>query len=310
MRDICTQERFVFSLNYHSPSISSGDCIYYPWMWSGFFTPDHAVISSVANNVAQRVTSDIGPFYAIWGGADAGKARNWQYGALGIIGMTIEVGSYEVQPPGAKVDTICKRNLPGAYYLIERAAGPGITGTVRDLITGDPLCAEVRILEAYDASLPARMTDSTYGRYRRALLPGSYDVEVLKAGCQTVSIDGVVVTDGPYVELDIALAPDGVSSNEIDVADHEGMKLEFFPNPFAETATIHLKVPSLEWCRVELFDTQGRLVREFVGEAGTGSTAAVWDGLDSGGRPAASGVYFVRAVSSRETVTVKGVLLR
>jgi hypothetical protein len=310
IRDICQQERFVFSLNYHSPSISSGDCIYYPWMWSGYFTPDHAVINNIANNVAQRVTCDTGPFYAVWGGATAGKARNWQYGVMGTIGMTIEVGSYEVQPPGAKVDTICRRNLPGAYYLIERVVGPGITGTVRDLVTGSPLEAEVRVLEAYDPSLPARNTDSTYGRFRRMLLPGTYAIEVLEEGYQTVHLDGVVVDDGPCVELDIALAPEGVSAEEIEPAEAPTLLLELSPNPFTKEATLRFRFTGPQSGTVDIFDTSGRLIRDFdlAGDAGYGSL--VWDGLDSGGNPVPTGIYFARLTSGTKIATAKCVLLR
>jgi len=311
MRDICQSEDFVFSLNYHSPSISSGDVVYYPWMWSGSFAPDHPVISNVANNVAQRIRKDIGTFYAIWGGATAGRARNWQYGVNGTIGMTIEVLSYEVQPPGAEVDTICARNLPGAYYLLDRVVGPGITGTVNDLITGSPLEAEVRILQAYDEDLPARMTDPTFGRYRRVLMPGTYTVEVLKTGYQTIPIAAVSVADGPCVELNIVLAPSGVSAQEIQNTDPTpGAVLEFSPNPFVGSAQLSFELPGSRGARLEIFDSRGRFVRGFILADGVRDGAVVWDCLDSSGRPAASGIYFARLSYEDITVEAKAVLVR
>jgi hypothetical protein len=46
------------------------------------------------------------------------------------------------------------------------------------------------------------------------------------------------------------------------------------------------------------------------GEADAGEHEVLWDGRSAEGRPAASGVYFVRLVASGERRTIKAVLLR
>ena len=79
------------------------------------------------------------------------------------------------------------------------------------------------------------------------------------------------------------------------------------PNPFRNSTTIQLYAseaqPSIH---VEVFNVGGRLVREiYDGALSAGTRTFVWDGLDSHGAPTGSGLYFLRATSSKSTVTTK-----
>ena len=49
---------------------------------------------------------------------------------------------------------------------------------------------------------------------------------------------------------------------------------------------------------MHVFDVRGRRVRSLLDEdLAAGHHTVIWDGLDGGGRPTASGVYFVRVAS-------------
>lgn len=70
------------------------------------------------------------------------------------------------------------------------------------------------------------------------------------------------------------------------------------PNPFNARTTLALEMPTAASANLQLFDIRGRLVRVVVaGHLDAGEHLFVWDGTDSGGRAAASGVYIVRLVT-------------
>lgn len=83
------------------------------------------------------------------------------------------------------------------------------------------------------------------------------------------------------------------------------------PNPFNPETTIRFDLPSPEHVRLNIYNINGRLVRTLADERfPTGYHQTVWDGADSGGRPAASGVYFFRIETGNRTSTRKMVLIR
>jgi len=63
--------------------------------------------------------------------------------------------------------------------------------------------------------------------------------------------------------------------------------------------------------RLEVFNLLGQSVRILADGWNTaGPQTVVWDGTDNGGQRVASGVYFYRLQSDRETITRKMVLMR
>jgi hypothetical protein len=72
-----------------------------------------------------------------------------------------------------------------------------------------------------------------------------------------------------------------------------------------------VQMPEAAAGRVDLFDVQGRRVRNLVfGELPKGVTVLSWDGRGDDGRVRERGVYFVRLVSGREVSTARLLLLR
>ena len=87
--------------------------------------------------------------------------------------------------------------------------------------------------------------------------------------------------------------------------------LDAWPNPF--NPTIYLRVLQAETAQVSVavHDILGRRVRELhTGSLPAGQTDLAWDGLESSGEPAASGVYFLRYESGATVENSKVVLLR
>lgn len=88
--------------------------------------------------------------------------------------------------------------------------------------------------------------------------------------------------------------------------------LESYPNPFNPSTTIRFALPNAETVSLAVYDVTGRLVRTLLHDAKkpAGFFEAQWDGTDASGKPAASGVYFFRLTTSKETLTRKAVLLK
>jgi len=311
MRDFCLAEKPVYAVNYHSPRSSDGDCVYYPWYWPGYsFAPDHAIIFNVASGLASRTLTEAGVSYtAVYGFATSGRARNWQYGAVGTIGFDQEILSNLCQPSGDRVDGICAKVSRGAYYLLDRMHGPGVTGHVTNAVTNDPIVAEVKVVELASPLLYPRTTEPLYGRYWRMLMPGTYTVEFSCPGYITQTVTGVVVGETELTVVDAALEPwAGVPDGEISGA----RILRVAPNPTAGGGTrIEFARPGTGPASVEIYSIGGRTVASLSGESSRDGLGAVtWDGRDRDGRPAAAGVYLARLVTEVGTDQAKVVFTR
>ena len=310
MCDFCLEHKPLFSLNYHSPRSSPGDLVYYPWYWPlQGFSPDHHTIFPIASELAARtLTEEDEPYIAEYGYADAGKARNWQYGIVGTIGLTMEILSELCQPGGHRVDGICERVSTGSYYLLERAGGPGLTGHVTDSAARAPLVAEVQIIENTSEHLTPRTTDPDYGRYWRPLKAGTYTVEFSAFGYDTQTFTDVVVDSMGWTVLDCALETwVGVPEDEVSAPRITGVS----PNPFSGSATVSFTAPGATLAGVEIYSAAGGLVARCEAELRrTGESTAIWDGRRLTGSPAASGVYFARLLTDAGEDTVKMVYIR
>jgi hypothetical protein len=84
------------------------------------------------------------------------------------------------------------------------------------------------------------------------------------------------------------------------------------PNPFNPTTTIRYEVRESGPVTLKIYNVAGQLVRTLVdGERAAGQVhEATWNGLNDGGRPVSSGVYFYKLVARDFTQTKKMVLLK
>jgi len=83
------------------------------------------------------------------------------------------------------------------------------------------------------------------------------------------------------------------------------------PNPFNPTTTIPYDLPEYSRVRLVIYDVNGRLVAELVGEnQSPGRHEAVWNGRSVHGDVVAGGVYFYRLIAGKFIQTRKMVLLK
>lgn len=224
VRNLAEEEDFVLGIIYHQSRTGNlSERVIYPWNWkdSGVQTGKTAPDFNVINDIGVRLASKIdrlgvsGTYEPNASASKNGNAQDWFYAKWGCFQYTIETSSIQL-PLYSDLMQCVENNKEGFYYLLERAIGYGfgsatnpvgqLTGIITDSETGDPLEAEVRILERDGKILAPRKSDSIYGRYRRLLMAGTYTVEVKAPGyedkVQTVSIGQVA----PFT-FNIALDP-------------------------------------------------------------------------------------------------------
>ena len=142
------------------------------------------------------------------------------------------------------------------------------------------------------------ITDYVGGLFQFKLVFGS-DGGVTDAG---FFIDGIAFGEGKYA----------TSVPDDRIPGIGAATLTAWPNPFNPRVNIAWKMPSPGHLEVAVFDLRGRRVRVLQDDVvGVREGVLTWDGRDSGGRGAASGVYLVQmrgaggAVASQRVVLAK-----
>jgi len=83
------------------------------------------------------------------------------------------------------------------------------------------------------------------------------------------------------------------------------------PNPYLPNTKFTVPVTANATVSVQVFDVQGRLVRElYRGEANSPGPALAWDGRTASGQPARSGLYWVRVRTGAKQEQRKLVLIQ
>ncbi len=157
----------------------------------------------------------------------------------------------------------------------------------------------------------------TYDLYRE---PGFDRIFALYVECRTLQTSNVLGVNFafPGNDYDSCRVVKHVDLHNVDwvdpVAPRSATPLRLqqnTPNPFNPRTNIRYSVPESGTVHLQIFDVTGRAVRTLVqGYRSAGEHMARWNGRDSSGRPAASGVYFYRLEAGAEAVTRRMVLVR
>jgi len=207
LRDLTLRENFVFGIGYHS----YGEAVLFPW---GNFhrPPDMNLIIELASRIASQIRrqSGRGTYSVLPLNGQVGQSSVWMYGEAGVIDFIIETGA-EYFPSAETIQSIAEENAQGAFVLLDRVFGAGLTGHVTDGVTRLPVRADVVVREHSAPYVKPRHSDEAYGRYFRILQPGIYTVEFSAPGYLTKIIREVEVRDRPTTVLDVELEPKAVS---------------------------------------------------------------------------------------------------
>lgn len=220
IRNLALEKQFLLSVAYHSSrSGCVSEKIIFPWKWeevkpSPDFEVAHNLASSISSFVPKEV--DVGFYDVTESKSRKGNAHDWFYSQTGCLQYLIEAGTQNIQSTDSMLveDTI-GRNIKGLVHILNRASGydggefgaikAQIVGTVKDP-SGNPIVAEVKILELDGPMLEKRLTDQDFGRYRRLLVEDSYTLEVSAYGFSTYS-HSFTASESSIYEHDVVLDP-------------------------------------------------------------------------------------------------------
>ncbi len=234
---------------------------------------------------------------------------------IGWWGM-IDCGVETIDPT-----TLCSEG----YMLSESAAG----GDINDIALFSANTGYAVVTNASFDNLLVRFDPSTGELTDTLYTPSGYvlsDIEISPGGelflCDRTAIDpGVRVYDAqtgleiPESPIDVGLPPFDITfsvpiqtGSDVPTALSLGQN---YPNPFNPATTIPFHIAEPGFVDLAIYDCSGRLVRRLehrMFEAG--GHKSVWDGTDSRGAEAASGIYFIRLLAGGEASTRKLVLIR
>jgi len=280
LANLATQRKFVVGISYHS----YGYLVYYPWSYSGQYTPDDATLGEIAQNLSSQI-----------GGYSAGRlggsnqSSTWFYGKVGMYDFLIETAQSFIPPPET-ISIECQKNFRGLRYLLNRALYSGITGHVRDSLTLQPLNANVEVLGLTGDSIVMRTSDSLFGRFYRLLRNGTYTMRFSKTGYITKTISNIPVTSDSLTKLEVLLAKP-VSVELRKAVEVSGSHLVIWPNPFKNQCTIYIASMEDGVAGLVIYNVLGQSVRHLRNES---KNTFVWDGKDANGKELKPGVYFFR----------------
>lgn len=190
----------VLEYEYHS----TASYVNYLWDYHPKDPPDSSYIISISQEYADSTYGSATTRLTKINGFDwyvaRGSAQDAVFGIWGGIGTTIETQQPSQQ---ARIDSICLANRRALLAMITRA-GWGISGTVKDSITQQPLFAMIKFTN------PKRWpvyTDKSFGDFYKMVPAGTYTFTVFANGYEPKTYT-VNVSNTGAVYLDINLLPD------------------------------------------------------------------------------------------------------
>ncbi len=107
----------------------------------------------------------------------------------------------------------------------------------------------------------------------------------------------------PYLQSDNSVANDNTDVLNLSY------NLTNYPNPFNPETTISFNMPQAGKANVQIYNLRGQLVKTLLNDqVSVGIKNVVWNGTDAQNRPVASGLYFYRVKTDKNTIQRKMLL--
>jgi len=299
--DLAVARKYVVGITYHS----YGYDVFYPGRYQGQYTPDAATLLDIAQNMCFQM-SGYAPAYL----DSYNMSAVWFYGQLGTYDFLIETAlSFIPHPDTIPIEN--EKNFAGIRYLLNRTFYSGITGTVRDSITLQPLESTIEVLGLSGDSITPRTSDSQFGRFYRLLTNGDYSMRFSAPGYITKTISDVPVISDSLTRLDVLLVP-GMEISEGPIAKLNDAKLRAWPNPFHNITDIRYQITDNRCIALRIYDISGKLVRDLSDQVSVTDyqLSVRWDGTDDTGRKLSAGIYFCRLQDSTTSRFSKLVMIQ
>lgn len=201
IRNMLRQHQMVVHISYHSGT----EFISYPWSYREDLSADDANHEYLAQQYAQNsgyTSIPLGPgfsgMYAI-----NGSTKDFGYGATGAISWSMEI-SLSKQPPASQIVPYYIKNKNAMLSMITNSINQGISGTITDSETGEPVLATVFVGSFFPVN-----TNAETGDYHKFLVPGTYTLRIEANGYLPQDIQGVTITSGMQSNISATLTRGG-----------------------------------------------------------------------------------------------------
>jgi hypothetical protein len=310
MVNLAAANHFVMSCNFHGGS----EVVNYPWDAWPRLTADNNWWIYVCRRYADTVhfyapstymdgfNNGITNGYA-WYYVGGGRQDYHTYFRHGRE-CTIELSNTKLLPP-AQLPAHWNYNYRSLLNYMQEALH-GITGTVKDSVTLQPVYARV-FIAGHDIDSSFVYSDSTFGKYYRLIYAGTYDLTFSAPGYYTKIVTGVTAVNGSATIQDVLLNPitTGISKNGTGIPS-EYKLYQNYPNPFNPATTINYDLPAAGIVRLVVYDILGKEIAVLVNEKQTaGKYEVTWDASNY-----PSGVYFYKLTTDDYSGTKKLILLK
>ncbi|MFA5727446.1 MAG: M14 family zinc carboxypeptidase [Saccharofermentanaceae bacterium] len=206
--------------------------------------------------------------------------------------VTVEISDIKLLPVNL-LETMWISNYHSFLDFIEQSHN-GITGTVTDSVTGNPLCAKI-FLNGHDMDSSEMFSKLPSGFYSRPVSEGIYSITFSAPGYFPKTVDQVEVHNNQAISLNVSL-----KQNPFSINDKEIQSLRIFPNPGNGVFEIELPANDQNTPKIMVFNALGNEV--FTGESKPSSSASRYI-LNIFHLP--SGIYILKIITGEVTLTRK-----
>jgi len=255
------ERRFALSVNLHS----GAEVVNYPWdKWTRNHADD-TWFNAISRRYADTVHLHADPGYMTF--LDNGVTKGWQWyvvrggrqdfvtWGLGGREVTIELDDTKMTP-GSNLGLLWEWNRRSLLRYIAEAL-TGISGTVTDAGTGDPLSAKI-FIAGHDSDSSYVWSDTTTGFYTRFLAPGTWNLTFSCPGYKSYTLAAELTDAWTQLIRDIRLEKD---INKYPDPPESGLMV--LPNP--SDGNFGIMTPEIVTgeVTVTLFSSSGALMKHY-----------------------------------------------
>ena len=200
IRDLAMENDFTFSIVWHSSrSGRLSEKIFTSWRWEDAKpAPDAIMMKGIADSFAELLETEdgTGNYLSVFSGSRNGKLHDWFYRETGCIQYLIECGTSNLQPDSALIENTVQRTKPAMVYLMDRTIGYNtnagqITGIIYDASTNQPISGAIVEIKEHSGSVLKPRKTNEFGRFRRILDAGTYNINLSAKGYLPLSSTSV-----------------------------------------------------------------------------------------------------------------------
>ncbi len=261
--DFAEDHHFIMSCNLHG----GAEVCNYPWDtwpdlaadddWWVFVCREYAdTVHEYSNSYMTGFVNGITNGYAWY--TIAGGRQDYMNYFQQAREFTLEISNTKLLP-AFQLPAHWEYNYRSFLNYMEQALY-GVRGTIIDDSSGDPIKAEIFILD-HEMDSSWVYSDLPHGNYNRVLFEGTYDIRFNAPGYFAQVFEDIEVDNYSTVILDVSLVPQFSG-----IPEQSSASITVFPNPVASN---YFQISSDEAImQVKLMDISGKLIfeKEYDGE--------------------------------------------